>query len=37
MEDVVCLAHLTVRHPTRDGVCSDFESKNSRVVESVNG
>ena len=37
MDDVVCLAHLTVRHPASAGACIDFESKNSRAVESVRG
>ncbi|MFT3849976.1 MAG: hypothetical protein QM739_15270 [Propionivibrio sp.] len=37
MEDVVCLAHLAVRHPASAGACGDFESKNSRGVESACG
>jgi len=37
MEDVVCLAHLTVRHPAAAGACNDFEGKNSRGVESACG
>ncbi len=37
MEDVVCLAHLTVRHPAAAGACNDFEGKSSRSVESACG
>ena len=37
MDDVVCLAHLTVRHPATAGACKDFEGKNTRGVESACG
>jgi hypothetical protein len=26
-EEVVCLAYLTIRHPTRDAACAEFETK----------
>jgi hypothetical protein len=30
MAEVVCLAYLTIRHPTRDAACGEFEVKRTK-------
>jgi hypothetical protein len=30
MEQIVCLAHLEIRHPTKDNGCSEFERKRKK-------
>jgi hypothetical protein len=30
MEEFVCLAYLTIRHPARDAACAEFEGKRSK-------
>jgi hypothetical protein len=30
MAEVVCLAYLTIRHPTRDAPCGEFEVKRTK-------
>jgi hypothetical protein len=30
VEQIVCLAYLTVRHPMRDGECDEFETKRKK-------
>ena len=31
MVQIVCMAHLSIRHPTKDGGCEEFEVKRQRT------